>query len=50
MINLWVSMVNLVWGVKVTNVMSLVDSDNNGLIDAKEFNAFFNFCAQALQS
>jgi hypothetical protein len=43
-------MVNLAWGVKVTNVMSLVDSDNNGLIDAKEFNAFFNFCAQALQS
>jgi hypothetical protein len=31
--------------LKVTNVMSLVDSDNDGMIDAKEFNAFF---AQAL--
>ncbi len=29
--------------------MSLVDSDNDGFIDAKEFNAFFNFCAQAFE-
>jgi hypothetical protein len=40
---------NAEWGfLKVTNVMSLVDSDNDGFIDAKEFNAFFNFCAQAI--
>ena len=26
--------------------MSLVDADNDGVIDAKEFNAYFSFCTQ----
>ena len=30
--------------------MSLVDSNNDGFIDAKEINTFFNFCSQALKS
>jgi hypothetical protein len=27
--------------------MSMVDSDHDGFIGAKEFNSFYNFCEQA---